>query len=151
MLAATTQKKPFVIGDNPLTLQNMIDMSPRGNLGLAVTGIEIYYPMSPVRALAMWCPSLVDMVRRGAEEARRRTSALAGTTAAELGGVLALETAIRSGSALMYEEQNVRNFNSLQIARSERYVFSSVNDFRLARDILELHPRLKRGPRAAIA
>jgi hypothetical protein len=57
LLISTTRKSPFIIGDNPLALQNAIDMGPYGNLGLAVKGIEIYLPLSPVRALAIWCPS----------------------------------------------------------------------------------------------
>lgn len=151
VLAATTRKHPFVISDNPLTLQNMIDMSPRGNLGLAVRGIEIYFPLSPVRALAIWCPSLVDMVRRGAETLRRIPLGLAGLSISDPDGLLALDEAIGTGRTLVYNKENVMNFNSLQIARSERYVFSCVNDFQLATEMLKSHPNLRRGPRAEVA
>ena len=151
VLAATTRKHPFVISDNPLTLQNMVDMSPRGNLGLAIEGIEIYFPLSPVRALAMWCPSIVDMVRRGAEKLRRLPLGLAKASVRDPDGLWALDEAIHTGHALTYNKENVLNFNSLQVARSERYVFSCVNDFGLAREMLESHPNLRRGPRAEVA
>lgn len=145
VLAATTGNHPFLIGDNPLTLQNMNDMSPRGNLGLAVPGIEIYFPLSPLRALAMWCPSIIEMVRQGAEINRNRLPLKINED------VMLLEEAITTGCALAYKKENVENFNSLQIAHSERYVFSRVDDFRLATDMLRSNPKLKRGPRAEIA
>lgn len=151
VLAATTRKQPFVISDNPLTLQNMIDMSPRGNLGLAVRGIEIYFPLSPVRALAMWCPSLVQIVRQGSETLRSLPPGVTQKHLRDPEGLLALDEAINTGRALMYNKANVENFNSLQIARSERYVFSSIENFDLARAMLQSHPNLKHGPRAEIA
>lgn len=152
ILAATTRKHPFVISDNPLTLQNMTDMSPYGNLGLAVPGIEIYFPLSPLRALAMWCPTIVDTVLRGAKKLRQLpSSASPRVNIGDPSGVFALEKSIQTGCPLSYVEQNVLNFNSLQIARSERYIFSCVNEFQLAKEMLETHPNLKRGPRAKIA
>lgn len=149
VIAATTRKHPFVIGDNPVALQNMIDMSPRGNLGLAVRGIEIYFPLSPVRALAMWCPSLAEIVRQGAEALRTLSPRTENLSDPE--GLLALDKAINTGCPVMYRRENVENFNSLQIVHSERYVFSSTDDFHLAKDMLQSHPILKRGPRAKVA
>lgn len=151
VLAATTRKHPFLISDNPLTLQNMTDMSPRGNLGLAVRGIEIYFPLSPLRALAMWCPSLVDIVREGAEAVRPSPKGLAAELLNDNEGLLALDVAIYTGRPVAYKKENVENFNALQISRSERYVFSSVNDFHLAKDMLQSHPNLRQGPRATVA
>jgi hypothetical protein len=151
LLAATTRKHPFLVSDNPLTLQNMNDMSPRGNLGLAVRGIEIYFPLSPVRALAMWCPSLLELIRQGAEACRRFPQSRAKENLSDSEGLLALEEAINTGRPAVYNKENVENFNSLQISQSERYVFSSVNDFHLAKDMLQAHPSLQRGPRATVA
>jgi hypothetical protein len=146
VLAATARKHPFILGDNPLTLQNMIDMSPRGNLGLLVPGIEIYFPLSPVRALAMWCPSLVDMVRQGVKAIR------SGSGSEHVSDeLLAINEAINTGHPLIYKKESVENFNSLQVAWSERYLFSSINDFQLVRDLLRSNPTLKRGPRATVA
>jgi Protein of unknown function (DUF4238) len=146
VLAATMRKHPFVIGDNPLTLQNMVDMSPSGNLGLLVRGIEVYFPLSPVRALAMWCPSLVEMIRQGVESIRRSP---ASNRAKE--SILAVNAAINTGRPLMYEKENVENFNSLQVASSERYIFSSSDDFQLAREVLRSNPNLRHGPRATVS
>jgi hypothetical protein len=151
LLIATTRKYPFVLSDNPLTLQNMTDMSPRGNLGLSVPGIEIYFPLSPVRALAMWCPSLGDVVRKGAQSLQRHTGERETDRANDRDMLLSIEDALRTGRPAMYKKENVENFNSLQIARSERYVFSSVNDFHLAEEMVRTHSNLRRGPRVQIA
>lgn len=145
VLIATERKHPFILGDNPVTLQNMNDMSPRGNLGILVPGIEIYLPLSPIRALAMWCPSIVEMIRQGVEVIRRGV-----VRSRESDIVLAINEAINTGRPLTYTGENVENLNSLQVAWSERYLFSSVDDFRLTRNMLQAHPNLKRGPRARL-
>lgn len=151
VLAATTHKHPFVISDNPLALQNMIDRPHSGNLGLTMPGIEIYLPLSPVRALAMWCPTLTNNVRRISDEYQRGGIGFPGGGLNGPEGILALNEALSTGRPVAYSKENVENFNSLQIGRSERYVFSSANDFHLAREMLRSHPNLKRGPRMQAA
>ena len=43
-LMQAAEGKCFYIGDNPIVLHNSLDFGPYGNIGLAVPGIEIYYP-----------------------------------------------------------------------------------------------------------
>lgn len=148
VLAATPRKHPFLLSDNPLTRQNTFEQSNRGNLGLATPGIEIYFPLSPARALAMWCPTLSDLVHRAASSPRRR-QALDDTSDPE--GIAALSNALRGEKLVQYSVANVENFNSLQIAWSERYIFSTLNDFRLASEMLEVQPRLRGGPRTTVS
>jgi hypothetical protein len=147
VLLSTSPKHPFMISDNPVAKQNLIDRPHRGNLGLTVPGIEIYLPLSPTRALAMWCPTLVEAVRRNADEVRRSPGPLTDRVAA----ILAVTRALDNGSPLHYAPENAENFNSLQIGWSERYVFSSVDDFRLVEDMLHNEPALRRGPRMKTA
>lgn len=71
LLAATSIKTPFLIGDNPIARQNMVNQPYQGNLGLACTGIEIYLPLSSTRALAIWCPTLIDLVHHAASLQRQ--------------------------------------------------------------------------------
>jgi hypothetical protein len=136
LLLRTGRTRPFLIGDNPIALQNRRDSGPRGNLGLAVRGIEIYFPLSPVRALALWCPSHESVIREAS--ARRRPLPRPAQD---------ILTAINTGRPLASAPENVENFNSLQIRYAERYVFSSVDDFKLARDMIATHPETKTGPR----
>lgn len=146
-LAKTTRGHPFMIGDNPLALQNHIDMEPYGNLGLAVRGIEIYFPLSSTRALAMWCPSLAKQVAEAAGTLRSLPGQITAPFVRDREGVLALDEALTHGTALPYKPEHVMNFNSLQVSRSERYVFSSVRDFSLPIRMLADHPMLRGGPR----
>jgi hypothetical protein len=145
VLAATSRKHPFLLSDNPLTRQNMIDRPHRGNLGLTTPGIEIYFPLSPTRALAMWCPSLTDLVHRGA------MSLITPGNGSDPEGLLAMSKALLNGGIVQYSQANVDNFNSLQIVWSERYIFSTLNDFELAQGMLREHPSLKYGPRSTVA
>ena len=148
VLAATTRKAPFLLSDNPLTRQNTIDRPNRGNLGLALPGIEIYFPLSPTRALAMWCPTLTETVHRGALAFMKNTATRAGP---DPHGVISMSDALLSGAPVEYSPANVENFNSLQVIWSERYIFSTTNDFQLAEAMLAEHPSLKNGPRSTAA
>lgn len=141
-LLKTEHPRPYLIGDNPLALQNFVETGDlRGNLGLGVKGIEIYFPLSPTWALALWCPSLINTLRThdtGIRKAGRQSPARE-----TLDG-------IDSGAPLRAEPANVLNFNSLQIRFAERYVFSSVGDFALARKMVSDSEEIRTGPRPRI-
>lgn len=146
-LAKTTNSHPFIISDNPVSLQNHIDMGPYGNLGLAVRGIEIYLPLSSTRSLAMWCPSLATQIIEAAETIQRLPKPVLAAHIRDPDGIIAMDKAIRGGSTLMYKPQHVMNFNSLQVSRSERYLFSAKNEFSLADRMIGDHPHLRTGQR----
>lgn len=147
---STTAKRPFILGDNPITLQNATDMRPYGNLGLAVKGIEIYFPLTPTHALAMWCPSISEGIIKSGEQLQqlraRAPEMLKGLKDEE--GLARLAGALTKGSPLAYEPVHIENFNSLQISNAERYVFANGEHFDLARLMLSAHPHLSKGPRA---
>lgn len=140
VLGATNTRRPFLISDNPLTRQNLLEGEFRGNLGLAVPGVEVYLPLSPTRALAMWCPTLTRPIIVRAEELRTGGSGLVARDEA-------LVNALLTGRPLQYSNENVDNLNSLQIVQSERYVFSCTNDFSLAERLVGSFPHVRRGPR----
>jgi len=153
LLISTTRKSPFIIGDNPLALQNAIDMGPYGNLGLAVKGIEIYLPLSPVRALAIWCPShkqrIVSFASR-LRQARALSQFHILEKIRDPEGIEHIARALIGDAPIQYSTENVRNFNSLQVRYAERFVFSSVPDFALAHEIVNSHPSLRTGMRVQI-
>jgi hypothetical protein len=153
VLLATTRKNPFVIGDNPISMQNTIDMAPYGNLGLAVRGIEIYFPISPLRALGFWCPTFSDIFRKARYDLRQMNAVAPSIVAAYVKDPARIEqtlVAMETGCPLHYREENVTNFNSLQVHYAERYLFSSTNDFSLPLEMITAHPSLKKGPRAQL-
>lgn len=62
-------------------------------------------------------------------------------------GLERLAAAVTNSKPLAYEPVHVENFNSLQVANAERYVFSSGENFELVRRMLSTHPHLRKGPR----
>lgn len=139
VLLQTDHRHPYLIGDNPLTMHNMIDYSPRGNLGLMVEGIEIYFPLAPDLALAMWCPSHREKLLEGIQ----RLDRFAGTWS----NTLDIIEAIQTGKPLWSLPENVEHFNSLQVLSAERFVFSSNGNFTLVEDMIRENPELRHGPR----
>jgi hypothetical protein len=151
VLLRTGKNAPFMIGDNPLALHNMRDMRPYGNIGLAVPGIEIYFPLSPMRALALWCPSHEAMFREAAERiasASRSKQRLSSEIQHRFALINQTLESMKTGRPLIYESENVKHFNSLQIRDAERYVFASSDDFSLAHQMIAEHPKARTGPRA---
>ena len=101
----------FLISDNPVTLINTTDKSEnRGTLGLDSYGIEIYLPLSPSLTLCLFCEKF--FIDRGYNK--------------------------KYIPNLNYELENVRLLNSLQVAYSERFVFSHKNDFELVKKQLKI-------------
>lgn len=100
----------FLISDNPVTLQNTTDVSKiRGTLGLDSFGIEIYLPLSPSLTLCLFCEKLFENSGYNKKYIPN----------------------------LICEPENVENTNSLQIAYSERFIFSHKNEFELAQKQLK--------------
>ena len=150
-LAKTTPSHPFILGDNPVSLQNHVEMEPYGNIGLAVRGIQIYLPLSTTRALAMWCPTIAAEFSEAAENIRSLPSSVLAAALKDPDGILAIERALNSGSTLDYKPTHVMNLNSLQVSRSERYLFSCGNDFSLADRMISDHPIFRSGQRIVSA
>lgn len=103
VLLATTPDHPFLIGDNPLALHNSQTFPLQGNLGLAVEGIEIYLPLSPVRSLCFLCHSHMRNPRIAQHS--------------------------RDGTPLALLAGDVDGINAIQVLNADRFLFSSKADF----------------------
>jgi hypothetical protein len=153
LLLRADRKKPFLIGDNPLTLQNLYDAGPYGNIGLALPGIEIYFPLSPLRALALWSLEHQETFQQAAANLRFLSQAAPLLVASHIRDPFFIEqiaVAMDTGQPLTYQPDNILNFNSLQIFYAERYVFSSIDDFTLVREMIQKYPEIRTGPRAKL-
>jgi hypothetical protein len=116
-ILGTRQDTPFCIGDHPVALHNSRRDPLRGTLGLAVEGIEIYFPISPTLTLGLLSPEL-------------------GT---QIGAVRNLNEPMPcSGDNVVFQ-------NSLQIAEAARFVFCAANEFALVRQMLADNPQFVRG------
>jgi hypothetical protein len=70
----------FIIGDNPVSMDNHPDYGFKGNIGLAVRGIQIYLPVSKRHTLGLWATDLTEEMRTTvavARKAREQVAALA--------------------------------------------------------------------------
>ena len=137
----------YLIGDHPLVMHNSRDMGPRGNLGLNVEGIEIYFPLSPKLVLGMMCASHRLAFQQGLEQ--RVTESQRNDPSLQQAFSIARDflQAVASGRPARMDPLNVVFLNSLQIIRAERFVFSASGDFSLVEEMLRSHPELRTGVR----
>ncbi|BAO89002.1 putative membrane protein [Caballeronia cordobensis] len=154
LLFGTPKNDPFVIGDHPMALQNTRpNDGPYGNIGLAVPGVEIYFPLTPTRALAMWCRSNGDMFRRAAMQIgvlqRRAAGSLDALQDPER--ICRTADALGTGDGLQCSPENIKNFNWLQVVHAESHVFSSVGEFGLVRESVAQSDDLRRGRRMQVS
>jgi hypothetical protein len=139
------------LSDNPVVMHNEMQFGPRGNLGLAVEGIELYLPLSPTSCLAMYCPKMVADLERKYREMPPSQEFVDHTRFPDRRGIVEkLFTAFRTGEPAPFDCSNVEFVNSLQVWSAERYVYAADDDFELAKDMLVKNPRLRFGPRPSV-
>ncbi|MBE0576383.1 MAG: DUF4238 domain-containing protein [Desulfuromonadales bacterium] len=153
VLLKATKNHPFYMSDNPIALQNHKDFGFYGNIGLAVNGIEIYFPLSKTLSLGMWCPSLEETARDAYSKYKFIESQSSVIAAQVFNDPLYYENLMAgfdTGRSIPSKPENVINHNSLQVKYSSRFVFSSTDDFSLAKEMLAAHPELKDGPKVQV-
>lgn len=148
VLLKAPKKNPFWISDNPISLQNMNDYKPYGNLGLGVKGIEIYFPISRHLSLAMWCPTIVEKFYDSFSVYRDTlvsTPKLAASMYKNPVFMEQLHSGIEHGDAVPSSPENIMNHNHLQVTWSSRFVFASTSDFSLAEKMIASDRRFRKG------
>ena len=149
VLYGTTHQNPFYVSDNPVTLYNTLNQSEfMGGEGLAVPGIEIYIPLSDILCLGLLCPTVEAWLRNSL--ARMEKARLPGAEN-HIENLRSMVKALNGEGVHVFESQNVMHQNSLQVINAERQVFSRVQDFSLARQIIEAEPNTRNGPRLVIS
>ena len=144
----------YYISDNPVTLTNQIDYSPYGSLGLAVKGIEIYFPISKSFSLGMICPSYKEMIddNYGKLDFLKTyyEDQKLDITRDKIEDIIKYKSCTETGLAFQSKMENVIYHNSLQVIRSSRFIFSEDDDFSLAKEMIEAHPEFRRQPQIHI-
>jgi hypothetical protein len=144
---------PFITSDHPICMQNMVDHGPRGNLGLRVTGIEIYFSISSTWCLSMLCPTYEDEIISGYQRYMRmaKQGRLPPHLTLQPFELEELVAGFREGAGVQIKDESILNINSLHVRNSHRFIFSSTDDFEMVKDILTEHPYLKFGANIAAA
>jgi hypothetical protein len=146
VLFKTTKSHPLYISDNPVTLQNMIDHGPYGNIGLAIRGIKIYFPLSKTLALGMFCPSHEEEFRKTYEKYKliMRLDPEPGSRSIKDSFFISqIMNGFEKKETVSLDPKMVLNINSLQVIFSSRFIFSSDNNFSLASNMIQDNPKLR--------
>lgn len=153
VLLKTTKSNPFWISDNPVSLQNMRDHGFMGNIGLAVGGIEIYFPIARHLSIGMWCKSHEDEFSEAYEKY---------TTMKAIAPAIVMEhftdpeyieevnLGLTAGTPIRSKPESVLNHNSLQVKYSSRFIYSSNPDFSLVEEMLDVNPEFAEGPKLRV-
>jgi hypothetical protein len=151
ILFKAPKNTPFCLSDNPVTLQNFIDLSPIGNLGLAVKGIEIYFPISSLYSLGMICKSYKELLDDNFAKIeflkKLGFDPNLDISPERIENMKRYKICMESGIAFKSTRANVINTNSLQVIYSSRFIFSNNDDFSLAKEMIKIHPEFRQSPK----
>lgn len=149
-LIKTTDDTPFLMGDHPVVRFNDPNGEGRGKLGLASTGVQLYFPLSPTLALSLMCPTYLEMMIDGIGRIDRMLAGGlrdVGSLRAQRKEISIIVEALLTGAMTEFRPENVEHFNSLQVLEAERYVFSIKNDFSMVREMIQGDDSIRRGTR----
>jgi hypothetical protein len=113
----------YYTSDNPVTQHNTINQDPHmGTTGIASRGVEIYLPLTAHLCLAMFCATIKEVMPQRV-----------------------FVEALSTGSCVKLSAPNIVHGNSLQVAGSTRFLFSSKPDFILAKQMIKDNPAFRKG------
>jgi hypothetical protein len=139
------------ISDNPVVMHNSRTFGPYGNIGLAVPGIEIYYPLSPNLVLAYFCPSLMKQTEERQAQAEKDITdffakqllSSSGISQSDIAHLQQMRAEVRRSKNYYHlvkvfrfapmDSQNILFLNSLQMRASYRFVAARRPDFSFAK------------------
>jgi hypothetical protein len=133
---------PLYISDNPITMHNGNQFGPYGNIGLAVRGIEIYFPISSNYSIGLLCESI-------GKEFREAYYNITYGKIYSIPGLLYSQKAeafcksVVFGSPVPLLKENVTALSSLQVEYSSRFVYSSTSDFSLVQKMIKDNPKYR--------
>lgn len=149
-LIKTTNDTPFFLGDHPVVRFNDLNVEGRGKLGLASSGVQLYFPLSPTLALSLMCPTYLEMMLDGLKCIDRLLVDRLGdphSLRAQRKEISDIVEALLAGSVMEVRPENVEHFNSLQVLEAERYVFSTKNDFSIVKEMIRDDESIRWGTR----
>ena len=153
LLLKASKSDPFYISDNPVTMQTLQEFGYPDKVGLAVEGIEIYMPLSSQLTLAMYCKSYEKKILEAYTKFKIVSIVkpeLAKLKDLETISIEALMRGFETGCVVPCSSENIVNLNSLQVAYSSRFIYSSTRNFDLALDMINENEKYRRGPRATL-
>lgn len=132
----------FYTSDHPVTMHNNFPRPGRGNLGLALKGIEVHFPISPNLCVSFMCPQTVAAIRT---RVRKHLAMIAAGVCYPI-DMSEPELFVDQFDRKIVREikpENLEFHNSLQVSQSTRFLYSRSAQFELAKDMLKTNPELK--------
>lgn len=121
------------ISDNPVVMNNSF---PYGRIGLDAPGIEIYFPLSPYISLALYCPSILEILSEAINEKHPRPAPKAEFS-------YRLKSSLELGEPLIIDESYCRALNELQVLQSSRFLYSSNANFAFVESVIARNPKAR--------
>jgi hypothetical protein len=114
------------ISDNPVVMNNSF---PYGRIGLDAPGIEIYFPVSPHISLALYCPSIHEILSEAINESHPRP-------APREEFCYRLNNCLKLGEPMVIDDRYCMALNELQVLQSSRFLYASKEDFGFATAVI---------------
>ncbi|MES2001154.1 MAG: DUF4238 domain-containing protein [Pseudomonadota bacterium] len=121
----------FVLSDHPVSVTNAF---PYGDTGLASQGIMLVLPIAPDLAVSLVCPTIVS---------RYEAIDTVEMDVARRARMVRFRDGFRTGELIEIGDEMVGGFNRLQVGQSMRFLYSAVEDFDFAQDVLKQKPDMR--------
>jgi hypothetical protein len=140
-LLESPKNQNFYLSDNPVVMHNHLPREGRGNLGIGLKGIQIYFPISSKYCLSFLCSDLVQDIRKKIKNYK---------AARILGVAPVIDISEAENMISQFENKTTNKLlsinmdfnNSLQVIHSTRFIYSSCDKFLLAKDMLKTNPEI---------
>jgi len=141
-LVKATKGDSFYLSDNPVVkYNNLPGTKNRGNLGLAVKGIEVHFPISPKYCISYLCSDLVSEMKEAVVKLQSEVLMGLVLTSDQADAIQMLKN-IDSKNTRILTKENLDYYNSLQVLHCSRFVYSSSGNFQLLEDMLKNNPNI---------
>lgn len=152
VLGINESSTPLWISDNPVVVSVMVNADPKPkNLGLAVKGTELHFPLSPQLVLIMYCKETIANLKREYQNELARAILTPGKKSAAKVNLLKENfNNLFHDRSIGLNAEAVKHSNSLQVSQSYRYVMSPQDNFDLAKQMLKDSKVYKTGRRVEV-
>ena len=128
-LIKNISKTPFIISDCPVVMHNSFKYSGKG---INEKGIEIYFPISPQFIIGFCCETVIGKLELAEKYGVLKSE-----------GLNLLKSINEDVPFEIKASEHIEFYNQQQVINSYRSVYSSLNDFSLAREIVQAIPEIK--------
>ena len=140
-LVKAPKGESFYLSDNPIVKYNNLPREHRGDLGLALKGIEVHFPISPRYCLSYLCTELIGDIRNAVE--KYQSGLITGLVPRDdQADTIQMLENIDNKKTQVLTNPNMDYHNSLQVLHCSRFVYSSTDNFQLLEDMIKNDPSI---------